>query len=185
MKRNGLLALTFILALCVLAPSVQAIDLDPGDGGSSAWTLTIQVKYIKLANDGDLFSDGEVYMKNPGTVQYWPEYKVLEGSVAGGVAKQYTVPYTVKTTHYVTADNIGDRFSFQLKDSDRVIDSTLWSGYVKLKALIGCTITDWNNGNTIHDFSAVRIVGLTSAYTEYGSGTYIRNQMHFTITLKA
>ncbi len=190
MKRNLLLLAILAVGFLMLAPSVQAFDLDPGDGGGTpdVYYLTIKVTGIRLANDGDLFNAGEVYMRNPG-LEYWTESnaKSWEGGTyySGGYyyGDYYAVPYTVKYQQIITEADIGSKFWFELMDDDGTYDTTLWSGYVKLKSVEDCSISTWHNGNTILSYDAVNIVGLISKYTIVGSDICVRNQLYFTVTI--
>ncbi|TFF91231.1 hypothetical protein EU545_04945 [Candidatus Thorarchaeota archaeon] len=190
MKRKVLLALVLGMALMMLAPSVEAFDFDPGPGGSTPeYTLTIQVTGIRLANDGDIFGKGEVYMKNPGT-QYWTVSSAK--SWAGGTyysggsyyGTYYNVPYTVKYQQVITEDDIGTKFWFELMDDDSLWDATLWSGWVKLKAVQDCSISVWThcNGDN-NNYNAVQIYGLCGKYTVVGSSIYVWNQLRISVTI--
>jgi hypothetical protein len=191
MKRKVLLALVLGMTMLMLAPSAQAFVFDPGDGGGTpdVYYLTIKVTGIWLANDGDLCGPGEVYMKNPG-LEYWTvanAESMLGGTVYTGSSYHgvyYDPAYTVKYQQIISAADIDTKFKFELKDDDRVIDSTLWSGWIKLKSVEDCSHTEWVHANgDVHDFTAIKMFGLTGKYTEVGSGIYVWNQLKFTVTI--
>lgn len=191
MKHKVLLALVLGMTMLMLAPSAQAFVIDPGDGGGTpdVYYLTIKVTGIRLANDGDLFNAGEVYMRHPG-LEYWTVSNAQSwegGTVYSGgsyYGKYYDPAYTVQYQQIITQADVDKKFWFDLMDDDAVIDSTLWTGYVKLLSVEDCSHTEWVHANgDFNTFDAVKIVGWSGKYTLVGSNIYVWNQLRISVTI--
>ncbi|MGQ4912994.1 MAG: hypothetical protein ACP6KW_12565, partial [Candidatus Thorarchaeota archaeon] len=174
----------------MLAPNVHAFDLDPGGGGNpDVYVLTIRVIGIRLANDGDLFGPGEVYMENPG-IEHWTESNAesMEGrtdySDGYYYGEYYDVPYEVVYQQIITQDNIGEKFVFELKDDDGNRDASLWYGWVKLREVSDCSVTKWIHCNGhFENAGPVKFAGVDGKYTEVGQSIYVWNQLRFKVTI--
>ncbi|MBN2228237.1 MAG: hypothetical protein JW779_01515 [Candidatus Thorarchaeota archaeon] len=188
MKSNLSIILVLGIAMLMCAPSVQAIDLDPGGGGTEYY-ISIQATYIRLAQDSDLFSEGEIYMTNPGTdiwtvdkQKSWEDDTYLSGSTYYG--KLYTVPYTVKYEKVISLSDIGTKFWFELVDDDLLWDASLWSGYIEIQSTGGLSGDWWSAAGrgVSRDLGPLLLKTSDSAHCIVGSDIQVYNQVAFHIS---
>ena len=189
MKTKVLLVLFLSLAMFMVAPSVQAFDLDPGDnGGGLDCYIKIKATYVRLAQDTDLCGPGEVYMENPGddiwtvnNAASWEDGTHLSGSTYYG--DTYWVPYNVVYEREISRDDIGTKFWFQLCEDDAVYDKMLWSGYIKIEDT-GYLVGDWASaqGRGVgRDLGPVRLQTSDAAHCWVGNSIMVFNQVAFHI----
>lgn len=167
-------------------PSVQAIDLDPGDGGGEPqWYIRVEIQYVKMAKDGDLFNAGEIYIDNPGD-DIWSaaEAASWEGDYWYNTQdhlyypKIFTVPVSLVYEKALTPSDIGTKLWFKLMDDNPIIDDCLWSGYIKIQDFGSCSFSTYCKD---YDYGPLKLVYYDSAICYVGLDIQIRNNLHFKV----
>ena len=185
---------TVMLMFFISTNSAQAFDLDPGDGGAVTPYIQIEVLSLRLANDGDIFGPGEIYMNNPGT-QYWT-YSYAQtwygGSEYVSPGVYIGTPHSVyRTVSYRTESfSLNNRYWFSLMDYDGGSGggTYCWEGYVEIRAkghLEGSTVWSKQGNGVYVDVGPVRVFTNSAKYRIVGGGAttyHVYNQLYFRIS---
>ena len=175
---------TVMLMFFISTNSVQAFDLDPGD--SSSPKITVQVTGIRLAQDGDLFSSGELYMTASGVTYYDNKFYAIPGyfeddtvySSGFYYGKYYDVPYPIIYESIVY--DLGHSFCFELWDEDAISDTLLWRGYIRVKedGLISTSVWSLPTKFVTLDLGPIELITTYAGRANVGS---VFNQLCFSI----